>query len=69
MPQDALRSSMLTVRLNTVQSFFRNSCFSSPRMLRRKVTMEFRPFTRHNFKNSAVYIVAVSACCQELPVI
>ena len=30
--------------------------------------MVLRPFTRHNFKNSAVYI-AVSACCQELLVI
>ncbi len=29
--------------------------FSSCKMLWRKVTMVLRPFTRHNFKNSAIY--------------
>ncbi len=31
--------------------------------------MVLRPFTRHSFKHSAVCIVAVNACCQELLVI
>ncbi len=66
MPQGALRNLLLDSTL-CIASLELLVFFQGHKMLWRKVTMVLRPFTRCNFKNSAVlFIVAVSACCQKL---